>query len=81
MCATVKKAECLRIDAFELWCWRRFLRVPWTARLFRQVNTYSPFISQFSVPHSGKPSQPFTTTSAMSQVFLLSASILVCSQM
>ena len=29
---TVKKAECWRIDAFELWCWRRFLRVPWTAR-------------------------------------------------
>ena len=28
---TVKKAECRRIDAFELWCWRRFLRVPWTA--------------------------------------------------
>ena len=26
---TVKKAECLRIDAFELWCWRRLLRVPW----------------------------------------------------
>ena len=29
---TVKKAECWRIDAFELWCWRRVLRVPWTAR-------------------------------------------------
>ena len=29
---TVKKAECRTIDAFELWCWRRFLRVPWTAR-------------------------------------------------
>ena len=29
---TVKKAECRRIDAFELWCWRRFLRLPWTAR-------------------------------------------------
>ena len=29
---TVKKAECQRIDAFELWCWRRVLRVPWTAR-------------------------------------------------
>ena len=29
---TVKKAECRRIDAFELWCWRRPLRVPWTAR-------------------------------------------------
>ena len=29
---TVKKAECQRIDAFELWCWRRLMRVPWTAR-------------------------------------------------
>ena len=29
---TLKKAECRRIDAFELWCWRRLLRVPWTAR-------------------------------------------------
>ena len=29
---TVKKAECWKIDAFELWCWRRLLRVPWTAR-------------------------------------------------
>ena len=29
---TIKKAECPRIDAFELWCWRRLLRVPWTAR-------------------------------------------------
>ena len=29
---TVNKAECQRIDAFELWCWRRLLRVPWTAR-------------------------------------------------
>ena len=29
---TIKKAECQRIDAFELWCWRRLLKVPWTAR-------------------------------------------------
>ena len=29
---TIKKAECRRIDAFEQWCWRRLLRVPWTAR-------------------------------------------------
>ena len=33
---TVKKAECLRIDAFELWCWTRLLRVPWTARRSKQ---------------------------------------------
>ena len=35
---TVKKAECQRIDAFELWCWRRLLRVPWTAK-----RSISPF--------------------------------------
>ena len=35
---TVKKAECQRIDAFELWCWRRLLRVPWTARRSNQSN-------------------------------------------
>ena len=33
---TVKKAECQRVDAFELWCWRRLLRVPWTARRSNQ---------------------------------------------
>ena len=40
---TVKKAECQRIDGFELWCWRRLLRVPWTARrsnqsILREIN-------------------------------------------
>ena len=35
-CWTVKKAECRRIDAFELWCWRRLLRVPWTTRRSNQ---------------------------------------------
>ena len=34
--STIKKAECQRIDAFELWCWRRLLRVPWTARRSNQ---------------------------------------------
>ena len=33
---TIKKAECRRIDAFEWWCWRRLLRIPWTARRFNQ---------------------------------------------
>ena len=33
---TVKKAECRRIEAFELWCWRRLLRVPWTAKRSNQ---------------------------------------------
>ena len=35
-CWTIKKAECRRIAAFELWCWRRLLRVPWTARRSNQ---------------------------------------------
>ena len=39
---TVKKAECRRIDAFELWCWRRLLRVPWTARRSNQLKEISP---------------------------------------
>ena len=41
---TVKKAECWRIDAFELWCWRRLLRVPWTARRSNQsiLKEFSP---------------------------------------
>ena len=33
---TIKKAECQRVDAFKLWCWRRLLRVPWTARRSNQ---------------------------------------------
>ena len=42
-CWTIKKAECRRIDAFKLWSWRRFLRVPWTARrsnhsILKEVN-------------------------------------------
>ena len=44
---TVKKAECRRVDAFELWCWRRLLRVPWTARRSNQsiLKEISPRIS------------------------------------
>ena len=41
---TIKKAECQRIDAFKLWCWRRLLKVPWTAKrsnqsILREINT------------------------------------------
>ena len=44
---TVKKAECQRIDAFEVWCWRRLLRVPWTSRRSNQsiLKEISPGIS------------------------------------
>ena len=45
--STLKKAECQRIDAFELWCWKRLLRVPWTARRSNQfiLKEISPGIS------------------------------------
>ena len=46
-CWTVKKAERRRIDAFELWCWRRLLRVPWTARRSNQS-----FLKEISPGHS-----------------------------
>ena len=44
---TVRKAECRRIDGFELWCWRRLLRIPWTARISNQsiLKEISPGIS------------------------------------
>ena len=43
---TVKKAECRRIDAFELWCWRRLLRIAWTARRSNQsiLKEINPFL-------------------------------------
>ena len=45
---TIKKAECQRIDAFELWCWRRLLRVPWTAKrsnrsILKEINPECSF--------------------------------------
>ena len=44
---TIKKAECQRTDVFELWCWRRLLRVPWTAR-----RTYQPILKEISPEYS-----------------------------
>ena len=44
---TIKKAECQRIDAFELWCWRRLLRVPWTVRRSNQ-----PILKEISPEYS-----------------------------
>ena len=48
---TIKKAECQRIDAFELWCWRRLLRVPWTVRrsnqsILKEINSEYPLEGQ-----------------------------------
>ena len=45
---TMKKAECQRIDAFELWCWRRVLKVPWIARESNQ-STLKEFSSGYSL--------------------------------
>ena len=56
---TVKKVECQRIDAFELWCWRRLLRVPWTARrsnqsILKEINTeYSLAGLKLKLQHFG----------------------------
>ena len=44
---TIKKAECPRIDAFELWCWRRLLRIPWTSRRFNE-----PILKEISPEYS-----------------------------
>jgi len=41
---TLKKAECQRVDAFELWCWRRLLKVPWTARRSKQSILRKPIL-------------------------------------
>ena len=62
---TVKKAECRRIDAFELWCWRRLLSVPWTARRSNQsiLKGISPGCSleglMLKLHPSHVPSSPF----------------------
>ena len=58
---TINKAECWRIDAFELWCWRRLLRIPWTARRSNQsiLNKISPgcslegLMSKLKLQHFG----------------------------
>ena len=52
---TVKKAEPQRIDAFELWCWRRLLRVPWTARRLKQsglIKEIKPILKEISPEYS-----------------------------
>ena len=52
---TIKKTERRRIDAFELWCWRRLLRVPWTARtsLLRSCYYHSPSIDEGTAAQRG----------------------------
>ena len=58
---TIRKAECQRIDTFKLWCWRRFLRVPWTARrlnqsILKEINpeySLERLMLQLRLPYSG----------------------------
>ena len=57
-CWTIKKAECQRIDAFELWCWRRLLRLPWTARrsnqsILKEVNPEYSLVLKLKVHFFG----------------------------
>ena len=47
--STIKKAECQRIDAFELWCWRRLLKVPWTARRSNQSVNLKEISPEYSL--------------------------------
>ena len=62
---TIKTAECQRTDAFELWCWRRLLKVPWTARrsdqsILREINSeYSPerLMLKLKLQYFGHPMQ------------------------
>ena len=55
---TVKKAECRRIDAFALWCWRRLLRVPWTTRRSNQSILKAKVMHLAQIPWSCKRQSP-----------------------
>ena len=63
---TIKKAEHRRIDAFELWCWRRLLRVPWTARRSNQS-----ILEEISPEHSLDAEYSFSFTNAEAETPIL----------
>ena len=73
---TIKKAECWRIDAFELWCWRRLLKVPWTARRSNQsiLKEISPehslegMMSKLKLQYFG---HPMRTTDCLEKTLML----------
>ena len=59
---TIKKAECQRTDAFELWCWRRLLRVPWTARrsnqsILKEISSLEGLMLKLKLQFFGHPMQ------------------------
>ena len=68
---TIKKAECQRIDAFELWCWRRLLRVLWTARKSNQsiIKEISPEYSLEGLMHIKKQRCYFANKGPSSQSY------------
>ena len=75
---TIKKAECRRIDAFELWCWRRLLRVPWTARrsnqlILKEINpTYSLMLMlKLKLQYSGTKSQLIQRANTLEKTLML----------
>ena len=73
---TVKKAERRRIDAFELWCWRRLLRVPWTARISNQsiLKEINPGISSGGMMLKLKPhyfSHPMRRVDSLEKTLML----------
>jgi len=73
---TIKKVECQRIDAFELWCWKRLLRVPWTARrsnqsILNEMSTESSLeglMLRFKLQYFGHPMQ---RTDSMEKTLML----------
>ena len=71
---TIKKAECQRIDAFELWCWRRLLRVPWIARRFNQGSTHNSVQSLrfFATPWTAAHQASLSITNSQSLPKLMS---------
>ena len=68
---TIKKADCLRIDAFELRCWRRLLRVPWTARRSNQLQRWL-WSGQEAGPHQGEATLPPPERVALSRYEIIS---------
>ena len=73
---TIEKAECQRIDVFELWCWRRFLRVPWTARrsnqsILKEINTECLFEGLMLKPKLQYFGHPVQTADSLEKTLML----------
>ena len=64
---TVKKAEHRRIDVFELWCWRRLLRVPWTAHTHKNTHTHTHTHTHMHIVNMNEPRSGLGKTIFMSR--------------